>query len=167
MTGKWGIEPLASAHDRSFDCGCPDLNDYIRRYAGQNDRLDISRTYVAVAPGESVVGGYYAVSAGAVAREALPPKHRKRLPQYPVPSVRLGRLAVDRRRQGQGLGELLLVDALTRVVSASVDIGIRAVIVDAINEAARGFYRHFGFLSLRDEPLHLFLPIDTIRKLCR
>ena len=87
------------------------------------------------------------------------------MPRLDVPVVLLGRLAVDRSVQGQGLGSLLLIDALRRAQHLAEHVGIRAVEVDAIDEAARQFYSRFGFVPLLDDPNHLFLPMPVIRKL--
>jgi GNAT superfamily N-acetyltransferase len=162
----WLIVPLAPEHDRSaFDCGVPALNDWLAQRAGQFDRKDLARTYVAVRPGESAVLGYYALSSHAVRYEALPADQAKGLPRLDVPVALLGKLAVDRGMQGQGLGGDLLVDALRRVQFLADEIGIRAVEVDAIDDAARRFYERNGFVPLLDNPRHLFLPVRVIRAL--
>lgn len=156
------IEPLTSKHDRnSFDCGEPSLNTYLKQYARQNDEKGLGRTYVAVEPGQTRIEGYYTISTGAVTFEQVPEK----LPKYPIPVVHLGRLAVDLRSQGKALGELLLIDALKRAAQASEQLGIYAVEVRALNENARRFYLKYGFTSLLDDEMHLYLPMRTIRKL--
>jgi GNAT superfamily N-acetyltransferase len=162
----WVIERLARGHDRSaFDCGQAPLNDWLKLRAGQYAKKDLARTYVAVRPGQMVVTGYYAISTHRVSYEALPPDQAKGLPKIDVPVVLLGRLAVDRTAQGQGLGSLLLIDALRRAQHISGEVGIRAVEVDALDDAARRFYLRFGFVSLIDDPNHLFLAMHVIRKL--
>lgn len=162
----WRIELLDKSHQRDvFDCGEETLNTFLRSHAGQNARRDISRTYVALPIESEVVAGYYTLSSGSVGFENLPAEATKRLPKYPVPTAHLGRLAVDRTFQGRGLGGLLLIDALKRVRDTADSIGIHAVTVDALNASARRFYEAHGFQSLRDDKLHLFLPMATIRKL--
>lgn len=162
----WTIRRLDKDHDRSaFDCGQPLLNEWLEDRAGQFDRRDLSRTFVATRPDEELVVGYYAVSTHRVASEALPAAEAKGLPRLDVPVVLIGRLAVDHTVQGQGLGALLLVDALRRSLQISEHVGIRAVEVDALDDAARNFYLMFGFRSLLDDPRHLFLPMHEIRKL--
>ena len=79
--------------------------------------------------------------------------------------MHLGRLAVDLRSQGKGLGELLLIDALKRVTLAAEQLGIYAVEVRALNDSARRFYLKYGFTPLLDDELHLYLSMKTIRKL--
>ncbi|MFO0903818.1 MAG: GNAT family N-acetyltransferase [Pirellulales bacterium] len=162
----WTIRRLDKDHDRStFDCGQPILNEWLKDRAGQFDRRDLSRTFVATRPDEVLVVGYYAVSTHRVLYEALPAAEAKGLPRLNVPVVLIGRLAVDHTNQGQGLGALLLVDALRRSLQISEQVGIRAVEVDALDDAARSFYLKFGFRSLLDDPQHLFLPMHEIRKL--
>jgi GNAT superfamily N-acetyltransferase len=112
-----------------------------------------------------LVVGYYAISTHRVVYEALPAAEAKGLPRLDLPLVLIGRLAVDHTVQGQGLGALLLVDALRRSLQISEQVGIRAVEVDALDDAARNFYLKFGFRSLLDDPRHLFLPMHEIRKL--
>jgi GNAT superfamily N-acetyltransferase len=162
----WTIRRLNSTHDRSaFDCGQPALDDWLKVRAGQFDRRDLSRTFVASRPDAKLVLGYYAISTHRVVHDVLPAAEAKGLPRLDVPVVLIGRLAVDRSVQGQGLGALLLVDALRRSVQISDQVGIRAVEVDALDDAARNFYLKFGFRSLLDDPRHLFLPMHEIRKL--
>jgi ribosomal protein S18 acetylase RimI-like enzyme len=163
---RWIIQRLGAGHDRdAFDCGVESLNTFLQRYAGQNERHGICQTYVAVLPDAARVQGYYALSAGSIAFDQVPEPLRKRLPKYPIPVAHLGRLAVDRQAQGQGLGELLLLDAFERIVRAAEAIGIHAVEVRAIDEPARGFYLKYGFVELCDDPLHLYLALATLRKL--
>lgn len=162
----WVIEPLADRHERAaFDCGVPVLNDWLAQRAGQFTRKDLARTYVAVRPGEVAVLGYYALSSHMVRFEALPADQAKGLPRLDVPVALLGRLAVDRPTQGQGLGAELLIDALRRVQHLADRIGIRAVEVDAIDESAKRFYERHGFVPLLDDPRHLFLTLRVIRAL--
>lgn len=163
----WAIEKLTKRHDRqSFYCGVPELNEYLQRFARQNETAGISQHFVALdAPGSRDIHGYYALSAGAVAFDNVPRDLRKRLPRYPVPVAHLGRLAVDRSAAGQGLGEHLLIDALARTLRAADEIGIHVVEVVAINDAASSFYLKYGFHALKDDRRHLYLPISTVKKL--
>ena len=164
---KWSIEHLTSHHDHSdFDCGKPSLSEWIKRYAGQNEKRDVSRTYVAVRPGDSRVFGYYSLSTYQINFEDMPASQSKGLPRkQPIPAVLLGRLAVDRSFQGQGLGRVLLGSALGQALTLANKIGINAVVVDAIDEEARGFYLKHGFLNLLDDPLHLVITIRVVRQL--
>lgn len=162
----WIVEPIRSRHDReSFDCGEASLNEFLKKYARQNEDLNLSRTCVARLPDDLRVLGYYSLSAGQVNAADLPPEEARRLPCYPVPVVLIGRLAVDRSAQGRRLGYGLLVRALERAYQVSKEIGVYAVAVVAINEAARAFYLKCGFKELLDDGMHLFVSVKTIRKL--
>lgn len=160
------IELLGKHHVRDgFDCGEDSLNSFLQSHAGQNTRRDISRTYVALPKEADVVAGYYTLSSGSIAFVNLPDQLSRKLPKYPVPTAHLGRLAVDKQFQGQGLGGMLLVDALKRVQTLADKIGIYAVSVDALNDNAKRFYEAYGFVNLLDDPRHLLLPMATIRQL--
>lgn len=164
-TPRFAVERLGPEHDRTaFRSGSEPLDTYLQRFALQNDRKGIGRTFVAVRPGEKAVAGFYTLAAGAVRTDVLPAEAAKRLPRYPVPVAHLGRLAVDVSAQGQGLGAALLVDALRRVLAASDVLAVHAVEVVAKDEAARRFYARYGFVPLSDDPLHLYLPLATLRK---
>jgi len=167
VSDSWRIERLSRSHDRSrFSCGEPPLDEYLARFARQNQESGIARSFVAVSEDEPCrVLGYYSISAGAIDRENLPARAAKRFPAFPIPVARLARLAVDQALQGRGLGEHLLLDALNRVLRASVDIGIVAVLLDAKHEKARRFYARYEFESLPDQPLRLWLPLAAIEKL--
>ncbi|MBX3177608.1 MAG: GNAT family N-acetyltransferase [Candidatus Hydrogenedentes bacterium] len=163
---KWSIEALAETHERKAFCsGIGQLDAYLHRYAGQHTRKDIGRTFVAVSAGSRRVAGYYTLSASSVAFQNLPDALARQLPRYPLPAALIGKLAVDKSLQGQGLGELLLLDALKRVVGISSQLALYAVEVHAINDQAKSFYTQYGFQPFLDDDSHLFLPIETIRKL--
>ena len=164
---QWSVEPFdRRTHDRSdFDCGIPILNDWLATKVSQFEKKDLARAYVLLETDSAVVKGYYALSNHAVVYDSLPADLAQGLPRIDVPVVLIGRLAVDRSVQGQRLGEFLLIDALRRSEFLATRIGIRAVEVDAINVAAKSFYERYGFLSLSDDPHHLFLPINVVRKL--
>lgn len=160
---NYQVERLSADHDRSaFDCGEPSLNDYLQRYARQNDERRLGRTYVAVVPDQKCVEGYYTLASGAVERADLP---EKRLPRYPIPVILLARLAVDQSAQGQRLGEKLLLHALRRCSRISEYVGVYAVVVDALNERAHRFYLRYGFVPVRDDPNRLYLSVQEIKKL--
>jgi GNAT superfamily N-acetyltransferase len=163
---EWHVQPLGRSHDRSgFDCGNRVLNEWLTKRAVQSQRKGVARCYVAVRKGEWKVLGYYAISSHHVGYEALPRDQAKGLPRIDVPVVLLGRLAVDNRAHRQGIGGLLLVDALRRAEHLAQQLGVRAVEVDAIDEEARRFYLKFGFTPLADDTNHLFLPMHVIGKL--
>ncbi len=161
MAGPFRIEPLSGAHDRSqFLSGSDALDRYFREQHSQDLKRRIATCFVAVSVTSQDVAGYYTLSATSVALNALSPEIAKKLPRYPVvPAVLLGRLAVNRRYQGEGLGGVLLADALQR--TARAELGVFAMLVDAKDEAAQRFYEHYGFTLLHSEVGRLCLPIST------
>jgi GNAT superfamily N-acetyltransferase len=154
------IQPLTGRHERSaFESGSAQLDAWLRQIAQQHQKRGISKTFVAVADdAPSRILGYYALTACEVLTEELPEDLAKKLPRK-VPGIRLGRLAVDRSVQGQGLGELLLVDAITRTKRVLEHVGVHALFVDAKDKEAAGFYRKYGFRPLPGDPLRLVLPL--------
>lgn len=152
--------PLTAGHDLSgFDCGEPSLNDWLRHRAWKNESR-FSRTYV-VCDGNRVVA-YFCISAGAVERTAAPGRLRRNAPDA-IPVSVIGRLAVDNRYAGRGLGADILADALRRIALASQSIGIGAVPVHAKDDAAKRFYmRYAEFIAYPADSLTLFLPIETV-----
>ena len=159
------IEPLASHHDRAaFSCGAPVLDAYLQRQASQDVRRRVAQVFVATRDHPDKIAGYYSLSATSFEKGELPPPLAKRLPHYPVPAAVLGRLAVDLSYQRRGLGELLLLDAVRRVLRASVALAVYAVVVDAKDERAETFYRRYGFVPFASLPRRLFLPLETFVK---
>ena len=154
------IQPLTGRHERSaFESGSAQLDAWLRQSAQQHQKRGISKTFVAVAnDAPSRILGYYALTACEVSTEELPEDLAKKLPRR-VPGVRLGRLAVGRSVQGQGLGELLLLDAITRTQLVLKHVGVHALFVDAKDKPAAGFYRKYGFRPLPSDPLRLVLPL--------
>ena len=164
----WSIRRLTAAIDVSgFDCGEASLNLFLQRHALNNDRAGLGRTFIAIEEGQTRVAGYFTVSSGSVRFDAVPDHAKKRLPKYPIPTVHLGRLAVDVRFQGKGLGETLLVEALRKAAAASGSVGVYAVDVIALNDRAKSFYLKYGFVEMLDQPVHLFLPIAAARAVAR
>lgn len=156
------IERLRREHDHSgFDCGNASLTGWLRKHAWANQQADAAKTYVAVRGKQ--VAGYYALTAGSVHRHEAPERIAKGLARHPVGVVLLARLAVDRTEKGKGLGKALLFDALTRVEEAADIVGVRAVLVHAIDEDARSFYQHFGFDTSPIDPFQLMLLLKDIR----
>lgn len=157
------VLPLTGSHDRQgFDCGRPELNDWLRKVARQHQDKGLSKTFVAT--GEDTpnrILAYYALTLAELENRHLPEDWHKKLP-HRIPGVRLGRLAVDQHYQGKGLGELLLVDALNRARRIYTEAGGIGLFVDAIDERAAGFYRRFGFEACPDNPLLLFLPVKVM-----
>ena len=158
---------LDKSFDRdSFDCGSADLNSFLKTKARQNQLVGFNKTFVACASGDKSkkVLGYYSLSMGEIDLPSLPPELLKKLPKHPVPVARMGRLAVDDSTKGQGLGKLLMVDAMKRVQTASELVGVYALLVDSKDDPAKSFYLKFGFISLVDEPMTLFMPLASFPK---
>lgn len=158
------IAPLTASHDRrSFSCGVEALDEYLRRFARQHADANVSRTYVAAVGIE--ICGYYSLAMSGIRKENLPARHAGRFPNFPLPVARLARLAVATQHQRQGLGELLLADALRRCLRLSEEIGMIGVVVDAKDERARKWYQRYEFERLPDSPLTLWLPTVALARL--
>ncbi len=159
------VSELNGRHDKaSFNCGNAELNNYLRQIAGQHVRKSLARVYVACEqtdPGRIVA--YYSLSVCELRSEKLPEPFRKRFPNR-IPAVRLGRLAVARANQRQGVGELMLIDAMRNVLHVDAVVGAVALLVDAKNEEAKRFYLKYRFLELSDQPLNMFLPIASVKE---
>ncbi len=164
MSDLSGVELLTSAHDTGhFDCGTHrSLNVWLRKYALQSQSGDSARTYVVHRDG--LVVGYYAIAAGSVGRDAATQRAGRGQPNQPIPVALLGRLAVDRQEQGKGLGAALLKDALLRIEAAADVLGIRAILVHAIDRQARAFYERYDFERCPSDDLHLMLLMKDLRK---
>jgi len=155
------FEPLGAQHERqSFTCGVPALDRWFHAQAGQDDRRGVARTFVAL--DDQGIVGFYTMGMFAVALADLPPAMVKKLPKYPeVPATLIGRLARATRVRGQGVGELLIADALTRILAAGLSIATFAIVVDAKDADAAAFYRRLGFIPFPTRPARLFLPTAT------
>lgn len=151
----------AKLHDRAgFYCGVTELDDYLHRFAAQQSAKGVSSVYVLVddtAP--SVILGFYTLSAAQVDVLQLSVSDRKKLPRYPVPCFRMGRLACRTDSHGQGLGKLLMGCAVDRCLQARKQVGALALLVDAKNEQAKAFYQHYGFTACLDSSMTLYLPL--------
>jgi len=156
---------LLGKEDRSdFCCGSEPLDRYFKTQVGQDMRRRVSACYVALEKTTGRITGYYTLSAADVPVSDLPADMTRRLPRYPsVPAARIGRLAIDRRFQGRGLGGALLLNAAMRALRS--EIAVFALVVDAKDDEAAAFYRHHGFSAFASNPLQLIAPIETFRKL--
>lgn len=148
-----------------FDCGTPALNSYLAETASQHEARNITRSFCAETDG--ALSGYYALTNASVDVGALPPDVIKKykLPTHLLPVVRLARLAVDNRFQGQGIGQTLLVDAMARVIRVAELSGCMGLTVDAKDDKAAGYYEGFGFRQAPENGLLLFMPLPEIREL--
>ncbi|MCA1683474.1 MAG: GNAT family N-acetyltransferase [Actinobacteria bacterium] len=152
-------------HDVSaFDCGQDALNRWLRHSAGQSQRRDAARTFVATAGERRVIGYYTAVAAELHHESASPSVRRGMSRHFPISVALIARLAVDSDAQGQGVGALLLTDALTRVLAADEHVAMRAVAVHAMTATAATFYERFGFKPLADEPRTLIVTLHELRR---
>jgi ribosomal protein S18 acetylase RimI-like enzyme len=172
LPGKKGdtlyrVEALGKEHDRSgFSCGSAALDKYLGVQARQDARKHAAVTFVLCEGKSNTVVGFYTLSAVGVDVGAWPENVAKKLPRYPVlPATLLGRLAIDKRVQGRGAGEHLLMDALHRSLQTSRQVASVAVVVDAKADRAVGFYTRYDFTPLVDPPIRLFLPMSVIEKL--
>lgn len=148
----------------SFDCGVPALNVFLKDYALLNEKNGSARTYVVL--DEQQVIGFYSIASGAISHSEAPERLKKGLSRQPVPIILLGRFAVDRRYQGQGLGYKLFADAMRQALKVSEKVGVRAVVIDAKDAQGRYFYQRLGFLCF-DEPQYanrLYCLVKDIRK---
>ena len=152
---------LAETHDIAGFCsGRAPLDEWLVRRALKNQQSGASRTFVITT--DATVVGYYSLAASSVRLSTAPGSVRRNMPD-PIPVILLGRLAVDQAYQSQGLGRALLKDAVQRVLMAGEAVGIRALLVHAIDDEAAAFYRHFGFIQSPLDGNTLFYPLDRIR----
>ena len=165
----WREEPIGRQHDRRrFDCGAPDLNAYLVRYARQNHASGGAKSFVAVPLAEPTrVFGFYSISPGAVEFARVPADLTRKLGRYDVPVFRLARLAVDLSAQGRGLGGDLLLLAGERALAVASAVGGVALAIDAKDEPAARWYQRFSALPLLDDPLKLILPLSVIAEAIR
>lgn len=161
----WREEPLARTHDRkAFDCGTPELNDFLRKFALQNHETGSTKTYVAEAVDSlGRIRAYYSLYPGQIEFADVPSVARRGLGKYAVSVYRLARLAVDLGSQRQGIGSEMFLLAARKAMSAATNVGGVALAIDAKDEAAAAWYRDkFGALQLVSSPLRLILPFATI-----
>ncbi|MBR5705703.1 MAG: GNAT family N-acetyltransferase [Deltaproteobacteria bacterium] len=149
-------------HDREgFTCGVDALDNYLRRNAGQHQRDGIATTHVLIDEDNPAhILAYCSLAAAQLHLQELQEKDRKKLPSYPVPAIRVGRLAVTRAQQGKGYGQLLLGYVVELALSVRHVMGVRAVVVDAKDERAASFYEAFGFQRTMSDALTLYLPVQ-------
>ena len=149
-----------------FCCGQDSLDTYLQKQASQDIKKRVSTVFILIDDPDPTVLGYYTLSSYTVKVKNLEERFAQKLPRYPeLPATLLGRLAVDQAHKGQGLGELLLIDALKKSWEASQEVGSLAVIVQALDETALNFYLKYGFEPFRQEPMKLYLPMKSIKML--
>jgi hypothetical protein len=161
------IELLDKKHvKREFDCGKELLNHYLQNQAGQDVKRKLSACFILPDSKTQEIQGYYTLSSNGIPLNSFPEQIRKRLPKSytSIPVTLLGRLAIDRKCQGKGIGKILLIDALKRSYELSKAIGSFAVVVDPIDKEAELFYEKYGFTKLPDSG-KMFIPIGTLKEL--
>jgi len=159
------IRPLdASVNAADFQCGHEPLDDYIRHYASQDVRRNVARVFIATPENDpQQLSGFFTLSAGSVGCSSLPASLARKLPRYPVPVALIGRLAVDKKSKGKGLGSILLADACRKVSQASAVLAVAGIIVDAKDDEAISFYKHFGFIPLQGQTDRMLLPASVFQ----
>jgi GNAT superfamily N-acetyltransferase len=159
------VVPLNRQHLRAgFCCGTETLDQYFANRVGQDIRRNLAKCFIALDHEEEKIAGFYTLSAAQIPLSKLPPQFKEKLPRYDsIPASRLGRLAIDRNYQGQGLGSVLIADALKRSMESSM--AVYALLVDAKDIPAAAFYRHHGFIPCEGTPHILFLPLGNLHKL--
>jgi GNAT superfamily N-acetyltransferase len=166
VTDGFVIEPLTSAHRRKdFSSGVEAVDRYLHELATQDARRRVSNCFVALSD-EGTIAAFYTLAAASLPLDELAPEEKKRLPRYGLlPACLIGRLAVDRRFRGRRLGSALIMDAVQRAMRA--EPAIFALVVDAKDETAVGFYQHLGFRRFSSSPMKLFLAIETALRALR
>ena len=163
---KLYIQPLGASHDRAaFSCGVPPLDKYLKIQANQDMKKNLAAVYVLTPDGKTIAG-YYALSAYSVRLDKIPQEIAQKLTRMPeVPATLVGRLARSNAFRGQGVGEILLTDALKRSLANSKHVASWTVMVDAKDANAVAFYKKYGFMEIPATPNRLFLPMETIARL--
>ena len=156
------IKDVPKAKLKKFDCGTEVLNEFLSRYSFKNDILGIGKTFVAFNKNEDVIG-YFTLAAAQVLFEDIPDNYRAKLPRYPIPALRIARLAVGKNLQGKGIGKWLLTQAFIKIIHVAEITGLYFIIVDA-KETSKSFYEHYGFIKFNNKEFSYFLTVDTVRK---
>lgn len=146
---------------KQFDCDIPALNEFLSRYALKNDELGIGKTFIALNNDNKILG-YFTLATAQISFEDIPEPYRMKLPKYPIPALRLARLAVDKHFQGNGIGKELLRDVFKKILSVAEITAVKFIIVDA-KETSKSFYEHYGFIRFSKQNLSYFIPIETVR----
>jgi len=161
------IELLDKKHNRKdFDCGKELLNDYLKTQAGQDVKRKLSACFVLADSETKVIQGYYTLSNNSIPLSSFSEQIQKKLPKSydSIPTTLLGRLAIDKKYQGKGIGKIILIDALKRSFGISNEIGSFGIIVDPIDEEAKGFYQKYDFIELPNSG-KMFIATQTLKEL--
>jgi GNAT superfamily N-acetyltransferase len=156
--------PLAPGHDtKDFDCGVDSLNLWLRKHAIQARTIGSARTFAVIDAEQGRVVGYYALAAASLTHAGATARAAKGMPRHPIPAALLARLAIDTSVQDRGIGAWLLLDAMLRTLAAAESVGIRVLLVHAIDDKARRFYEHHGFEASPSDPRNLQMLMKDIR----
>jgi GNAT superfamily N-acetyltransferase len=160
----WREEPIAKKHERkSFDCGEPALNEFLRDYARQSHERGALKTFAAIDEADGkTIHGYYSLSPASLEYARVPEIARRGLGRYDIGAFRLARLAVSVGAQGKGLGGQILLAAGRRCLRVADEVGGTIMLIDAKNERAAAWYESYGAMKLLDAPLSLVLPLETV-----
>lgn len=160
---SWREEPISKRHDRrSFDCGDPQLNDFLHRYARQNHDSGAAKTFLAINAADSkTILGFYSLAPGALAYADSPETVRRGLARHDVPGFRLARIATGLTWQGQGLGGQLIAAAARRCLRAAAEVGGVVLIIDAKSDRAAEWYATYGAMPLTSTPRTLVMSLAT------
>ncbi|MFA5421728.1 MAG: GNAT family N-acetyltransferase [Acholeplasmataceae bacterium] len=156
------IEEVSEKDLKSFSCGNIDLDDFLRKYAFNNDKKGFGRTFLLEDMNEIV--GFFTLCSASIKYQELPDYDSASLPKYPIPCIKIARLGVKKEKQRKGYGKALLKEAFLKILSVVNIIGIRLVLVDA-KESSASFYEQFGFRKLQEEKLSFFLLVDTLKQI--
>jgi GNAT superfamily N-acetyltransferase len=161
----FSIVSFSHEHPKAgFCCGTEILDRYLAERAAQDIKRNLARCFVAIDNEQQSIAGFYTLSAAQIPLTSLPEQLAKKMPRYDaIPTSRIGRLAIDKRYQGRGLGSALIADALKK--SSNASMGVYALLVDSKDENASTFYQHHGFIPCLGKPQTLFLPLETVSKL--
>ena len=166
MTRYGRVEPLSRDHETAaFDCGSEAQTTWLRHHGFQASQSDTAKVYVVCRAGTRRVVGFYALAAGSVAHDRVPPRIVKGLGRYPIPVILLTRLGVEVEEHGRGLGSGLVLDALLQTASIADRVGVRALLIHAETPEAAAFYRRIdpGFQPSPTDPLHIILLLKDLR----
>lgn len=155
------IQQIEKQNIKSFRSGNKQLDLYFHCFAFQNDVDGLGKTFVYL--DEGVVKGFVTLTSSEIQFASMPEEYRNKAPKYPLPSIKIARLAVDEQFQHQGVGRELIKEALKRSVLASINVGVKLVVVDAKDEA-KGFYEKFGFSKVLDSENLYFIPMQVLLK---
>ncbi len=163
MLSTKSIDQISPSSYKDFSSDIKELDEYLKRFAKGNHKKNIGKTFVLLH--EEKVIGFYTISMAIIDFNEISEELRKGLPRYSIPVARIGRLAVDVEHQGKNMGKLLLMDAFERIMEASTSIAAYAIVVDAKNERSKKFYERFGFFSYEENPMSLYIPMQTVEKI--